>query len=89
MILLTTSIDVDRTGKQYGEKVDPDELIPAPASGSAAANGLVNPADAATIEAAKALAEAIVRQMNRSRVAQRPMLLASRSLNLFVLRHRS
>jgi C-terminal processing protease CtpA/Prc len=31
MILLTTAIEADRTGKQYGEKVDPDEIIPAPA----------------------------------------------------------
>ena len=25
MILLTTAIEVDRTGKRYGDKVDPDE----------------------------------------------------------------
>lgn len=28
MILLTTAIEADRTGKQYGEKVDPDEIVP-------------------------------------------------------------
>jgi len=53
-IQLTTAIEADRTGKQYGEKVDPDEIIPAPAPGSsAAASRPVNPADDATIEAAK------------------------------------
>jgi C-terminal processing protease CtpA/Prc len=30
MIFLTTAIEADRTGKQYGEKVDPDEIVPAP-----------------------------------------------------------
>jgi len=30
MVLLTTAIEADRTGKQYGEKVDPDEIVPAP-----------------------------------------------------------
>ena len=29
MILLTTAIEADRTGRQYGEKVDPDEIVPA------------------------------------------------------------
>jgi len=29
IIQLTTGIEADRTGKQYGEKVDPDEIIPA------------------------------------------------------------
>ena len=48
-----TRIEADRIGKQYGEKVDPDEIIPAPAPGSAAASRPVNPANDATIEAAK------------------------------------
>jgi carboxyl-terminal processing protease len=30
-IFLTTGIDVDRTGRRYGEKVDPDEQVPASA----------------------------------------------------------
>lgn len=50
MILLTTAIEADRTGKQYGEKVDPDEIVPAPPSTSPA----VNLADDATIAAATA-----------------------------------
>ena len=48
MILLTTAIEADRTGKQYGEKVDPDEIVPAPPSTPPA----VNLADDATIAAA-------------------------------------
>jgi C-terminal processing protease CtpA/Prc len=36
MILLTTVIEADRTGKQYGEKVDPDETVPGePLTGTA------------------------------------------------------
>jgi C-terminal processing protease CtpA/Prc len=34
MILLTTEVEADRTGKRYGEKLTPDEMIPAPASGA-------------------------------------------------------
>jgi carboxyl-terminal processing protease len=33
-ILLTVAIEADRTGKQYGEKVDPDEIVAAPAAGA-------------------------------------------------------
>jgi C-terminal processing protease CtpA/Prc len=29
MILLTTAVDADRTGKRYGDKVDPDERVEA------------------------------------------------------------
>jgi hypothetical protein len=32
MIMLTTAVEADRTGKRYGEKLSPDELIPAPAT---------------------------------------------------------
>jgi C-terminal processing protease CtpA/Prc len=32
MILLTTAIEVDRTGRRYGDKIDPDELVEAAAS---------------------------------------------------------
>jgi hypothetical protein len=32
MILLTTAVDADRTGRKYGDKVDPDERIEADAS---------------------------------------------------------
>ena len=35
MIVLTTAIEADRTGKTYGQKVDPDEVI-AGANSSAA-----------------------------------------------------
>jgi hypothetical protein len=31
MILLTTAVEADRTGRRYGEKVDPDERVEAPA----------------------------------------------------------
>ena len=34
MILLTTAVEADRTGKRYGEKLAPDEVIPAAASGA-------------------------------------------------------
>jgi carboxyl-terminal processing protease len=34
MILLTTAVEADRTGKRYGEKLTPDEVIPAAASGA-------------------------------------------------------
>lgn len=34
MIFLTVSVEADRTGKRYGEKIEPDEVIPAPAPGS-------------------------------------------------------
>jgi hypothetical protein len=27
MILLTTAVDADRTGKRYGDRVDPDEQV--------------------------------------------------------------
>ncbi len=34
-ILLTIAVDVDRTGRRYGDKVDPDELVePGPAPGT-------------------------------------------------------
>ena len=48
MILLTTAIEADRTGKQYGEKVDPDEIVPAPAASAPPANSI----DDATMAAA-------------------------------------
>lgn len=35
MILLTVSVEADRTGKRYGEKIEPDEVIPASAPGAA------------------------------------------------------
>ncbi|MEO8619560.1 MAG: S41 family peptidase [bacterium] len=35
MILLTTAVEADRTGKRYGEKIAPDEVVPAAASGVA------------------------------------------------------
>ena len=47
-ILLTTAIEADRTGKRYGEKVDPDEIVPSPTPGATPAN----PVDDATIAAA-------------------------------------
>ncbi len=49
-ILLTTAIEADRTGKRYGEKVDPDELVaaPTPTPGATPAN----PTEDATIAAA-------------------------------------
>ncbi|HET9370685.1 MAG TPA: S41 family peptidase [Vicinamibacterales bacterium] len=52
MIALTTAIDADRTGRQYGEKVDPDELAGAaqatpPAAPPAAT--LEEPATAAAV----------------------------------------
>jgi C-terminal processing protease CtpA/Prc len=34
MILLTTAVEADRTGKRYGEKLAPDEVLPAAASGA-------------------------------------------------------
>ena len=34
MIVLTTAVEADRTGKRYGEKLVPDEVIPAAASGA-------------------------------------------------------
>jgi C-terminal processing protease CtpA/Prc len=34
MIFLTVSVEADRTGKRYGEKIEPDEVIAAPAAGS-------------------------------------------------------
>jgi carboxyl-terminal processing protease len=36
MILLTTAVEADRTGKRYGEKLTPDEIIPAATSGATA-----------------------------------------------------
>ncbi len=50
MILLTTAIEADRTGKQYGEKVEPDELVDEPASNAPPAG----PAGDATVAAAAA-----------------------------------
>jgi C-terminal processing protease CtpA/Prc len=35
MIVLTTAIEADRTGKTYGQKVDPDEVIAGPNSSAA------------------------------------------------------
>jgi C-terminal processing protease CtpA/Prc len=35
MILLTTSVEADRNGKRYGEKITPDEMIPATPAGVA------------------------------------------------------
>jgi len=35
MLVLTTAVEADRTGKRYGEKITPDEVIPAAASGAA------------------------------------------------------
>ena len=32
MILLTTAIEADRTGRRYGDKIDPDERVDANAS---------------------------------------------------------
>jgi len=32
MILLTTAIEADRTGRRYGDKIDPDERVDAGAS---------------------------------------------------------
>ena len=34
MIFLTTAVEADRTGKRYGEKIAPEEVIPAGASGT-------------------------------------------------------
>ncbi|HEY7395189.1 MAG TPA: S41 family peptidase [Gemmatimonadaceae bacterium] len=34
MILLTVSVEADRTGRRYGEKIDPDEVIPEGAPGT-------------------------------------------------------
>jgi C-terminal processing protease CtpA/Prc len=36
MILLTTAVEADRNGKRYGEKIEPDEVIPLAAAGGAA-----------------------------------------------------
>jgi hypothetical protein len=33
MILLTTAVEADRTGKRYGDKIDPDERVSAEANG--------------------------------------------------------
>lgn len=33
MIFLTVSVETDRTGRRYGEKIDPDEIIPGAPSG--------------------------------------------------------
>lgn len=41
MILLTVSVDADRTGKRYGEKIEPDELVPANPPGVGADSQLV------------------------------------------------
>ena len=49
MILLTTAIEADRTGKQYGEKVAPDEIIPAAATGAAPAASIDDPTIAAAL----------------------------------------
>lgn len=34
LLLLTTAVEADRNGKRYGEKITPDETIPAAASGA-------------------------------------------------------
>jgi hypothetical protein len=34
MIMLTTAVEADRTGKRYAEKIAPDEQIAASASGA-------------------------------------------------------
>jgi carboxyl-terminal processing protease len=34
MILLTTAVEADRTGKRYGQKLTPDEVIPAAVVGA-------------------------------------------------------
>lgn len=49
MILLTTAIEADRTGKQYGEKVDPDEIIAAPAPGASLSSSIDDPTVAAAM----------------------------------------
>ena len=49
MILLTTAIEADRTGKQYGEKVDPDEIIAAPAAGTSVSSSIDDPTVAAAM----------------------------------------
>ena len=49
MILLTTAIEADRTGKLYGEKVDPDETIPAAGPGAPPASSIEDPTMAAAI----------------------------------------
>ena len=33
MIFLTVSVEADRTGKRYGEKIEPDEMVPAAIAG--------------------------------------------------------
>lgn len=33
LILLTTAVEADRTGKRYGKEIPPDEVVPAPANG--------------------------------------------------------
>jgi C-terminal processing protease CtpA/Prc len=45
-IILTVSIEADRTGKQYGEKVDPDEVIAALAPGASEPDAALNAATA-------------------------------------------
>lgn len=35
MILLTVAVEADRTGRRYGEKIDPDEVVPLNAGGAA------------------------------------------------------
>jgi carboxyl-terminal processing protease len=35
LILLTTAVEADRTGKRYGAEISPDDVIPAPATGAA------------------------------------------------------
>jgi len=34
MILLTTAVEADRTGKRYGQQLTPDEVIPTAVSGA-------------------------------------------------------
>jgi C-terminal processing protease CtpA/Prc len=42
MIGLTTAVDVDRTGRRYGETVDPDEAVGAPAAATSASAPVVS-----------------------------------------------
>jgi carboxyl-terminal processing protease len=41
MVVLTTAIEADRTGREYGGKVDPDELVPGPNNAAADADSTV------------------------------------------------
>jgi carboxyl-terminal processing protease len=41
MIVLTTAIEADRTGREYGDKVDPDEIVPGANDAAADADSTV------------------------------------------------